>query len=113
MQQRIWGILNGILVLLDHLIGTRKERLRDREAERPGGLEIDDEIVLARLLHWQVARLLASEDAIDVSRGVAVLIENLRRVAHQAAGGDKQPVWVDGRQSMLRGHRTGSVPQNQ
>jgi hypothetical protein len=37
------------------------------EAERPGGLEVDHQLVLGRHLHGQVSGLLALEDAIDVT----------------------------------------------
>ena len=40
---------------------------RHGEAERLGGLEVDDQLVLGRRLHRQVGRLLALEDAIDVA----------------------------------------------
>src|SRR4249920_2641767 len=35
--------------LLDHLIGTDKQRGRERDAERLGGLEVDDQLELGRL----------------------------------------------------------------
>ena len=41
---------------------------RHVEAERLGGLEIDDQLELGRLLHRQVGWLLALEDAIDIGR---------------------------------------------
>jgi hypothetical protein len=50
---------------VDHLVGTQKERFRDRQAERLGGFEINDKLELCRVLHRQVGRLLALEDAID------------------------------------------------
>ena len=42
------------------------ERRRYREAKRLGGLEVDDQFIPDRCLHWQVGRLLALEDAVDV-----------------------------------------------
>jgi hypothetical protein len=41
---------------LDHLVGRGEQRLRDGEAERLGSTQIDHEIELARLLHWEVSR---------------------------------------------------------
>src|SRR5262249_9941329 len=37
--------------LFDHLIGAPEERQRDCEAERRGGLEVQDQLDLGRLLH--------------------------------------------------------------
>jgi hypothetical protein len=38
--------------LLNHLIRPLQERRRDRQAEGLGGLEVDDELQLRRLLDW-------------------------------------------------------------
>src|SRR5512133_3712310 len=54
--------------LLDHLISAGKQRGRHSEAERLGGLEIDHQLILCRLLHGQVSGLLAVEDAMHVDR---------------------------------------------
>jgi hypothetical protein len=43
--------------LLNHLIRPLQERRWDRQAERPGGLEVDDQLEFRRLLDWQVARV--------------------------------------------------------
>ena len=41
---------------LDYLVRAQQDRLRDRETECPGGLEIDDKLELNRLLDGQVDR---------------------------------------------------------
>jgi hypothetical protein len=51
---------------LDHLVGAKQERLWDCEAKRFGGLEVDDQRKLGRLLNWKVCGLFAAEDTIDV-----------------------------------------------
>ena len=41
----------GDRTLADHLISLDKERWRDRQSEGFGGLEIDNQLELGRLLH--------------------------------------------------------------
>jgi hypothetical protein len=43
---------------LDYLVGCRQQRFRDGEAERLGGLEIDDQFEFRGLLDREIARLL-------------------------------------------------------
>ena len=62
---------------------------RHREAERLRGLEIDHQFVFGRRLHRQVGGLLALEDAIDVAGRAPVLVDEIRPVGDQAAGGDE------------------------
>jgi hypothetical protein len=44
-------------------------------------------------LHWQIGRLLALEDAVDISGRAPVLVDLIWRIGNQAAGGDKVMVW--------------------
>ena len=46
---------------------------RDVEAQRLGGLEVDDKLVLRRRLHRQVGGLFALKDAIDVTGRLPVM----------------------------------------
>ena len=39
---------------LDHLIGERKQIVRDFDPERLGGLDFDYELKLGRLQNWQI-----------------------------------------------------------
>jgi hypothetical protein len=50
----------------DDLVGEREERRRDLQVKRLGGLEVDYQLVLSRLLDWEVGRFLPLQDAIDI-----------------------------------------------
>src|SRR5262249_30239999 len=54
--------------LLDHLIRLDEERRGDGEAERLGGLEIDDQQKFGRRLYRQVRGRRTPQDAIDIRR---------------------------------------------
>jgi len=59
----------GQRVLLDHLIRPQQQRLRDREAERLGGLEVDYQLKLGWLLDGEVSWLGALENSTRVISG--------------------------------------------
>jgi hypothetical protein len=56
----------GRLRSFDDLIRAQQHRLRDREAERLRGLEVDHQLELRRLLDRKVGGLRAFEDLVDV-----------------------------------------------
>jgi hypothetical protein len=47
----------------DHFVGARQQRRRHGDAERPGGLEVDDQLNLGWLLDRQIRRFCAFKDA--------------------------------------------------
>jgi hypothetical protein len=55
--------------LLDHLVGSHQNRVRDRQPERLGCPEVDDQLELRGLLDREVGGLGALEDLVDVARG--------------------------------------------
>src|SRR6266850_6029685 len=56
-----------IALLLDHLVGTDKQRRRYREPERLGGFEVEDKLEFCWLLYWQISRFGAFENLIDIN----------------------------------------------
>src|SRR5262245_62126511 len=91
----------GWIASFDHLVGAGEQRRGHFEAERFRRLEVDHEFVLCRVLHRQVGRLLALEDATDVSCSAAVLFDFISSVGDQAAIGDELADGVDRRQPVL------------
>jgi hypothetical protein len=71
--------------LFNYLIGTHQERLGNLQADRLGGLEIDDQIEFGWLQYRQVGGLLALEDAANINAGLTVAIGKQSPVAHQHA----------------------------
>ena len=53
--------------LLNKLIRPQQQRWRNREAERLGGLHIDDKLELRQLLDREIGRFRALEDLVDAS----------------------------------------------
>src|ERR1700721_2321993 len=80
-------------VSFDDLVGAGEGRLRagggglrHGEAERLGGLEIDDQLEGGRLLHRQIGRLGAVEDLSGVNADLAIYADEARPIADQPAG---------------------------
>jgi hypothetical protein len=48
---------------LNYLVRGGQQRFRDGKAERFGGLEVNDQFQLGRLLNWQIGWFLAFENA--------------------------------------------------
>jgi hypothetical protein len=72
----------------------------DGEAERLGGLEVDDELEFGRLLDLQVGRLLALEDASDIVAGLTERIGDVGTIAHQPAHHGLLAMWKAGGNQM-------------
>src|SRR5215469_695171 len=72
-------------LLFDDLVGAAEQRVWDGEAERLGGLEVDDELELCRLLDWQIGRLRTLQDLVHIGCGTPVHVTPVRPVRHEPA----------------------------
>src|SRR5260370_24153433 len=69
---------------------ARSKGLRDCQPERLGGLQVDHQLELRRLLDGKVGRLSAPEDSIDVTGRTPEPAKLIRRVGHEATSLDGQ-----------------------
>src|SRR6266511_5948084 len=73
---------------VNDLIRPQEYRLRDRQPERLGGLSIDDQLELRRLLHREVSRVRPFQDLVHINGGAAIEICSVRAVAQEASSLD-------------------------
>src|SRR5215469_3730809 len=76
----------GKKALFDHLVGGRKQRLRNVELKRLCSLEIYDEREFGHLLNRNIRRLFSFEDFVDKLRRTAVHLLDIRSVRQQYPG---------------------------
>src|SRR5262245_21710097 len=95
MQQRV--------VLFNYFVGTGEQCWRDVETERLGGLEVDGELELCRLLHRKVGGTGAPKNLVDVPGGAALQVRDACSIGHEAAGGDEVQRPVQRRQAQRDG----------
>src|ERR1700738_324172 len=87
--------------LFDHLIGEQLDRVGHLDVERPGRLQVDDELEFGGLQDRQVSGLRAFEDLTGVDADLTIHVENIGPIAHQPTGFDMpsastwQAVWAD------------------
>src|SRR3954454_4658221 len=65
---------------LDDLVSPRQKRRRHCEPKGAGGFEVDDELKLCWRLHGKVSRLLAPEDAVNITGCLSKLVKPIRSV---------------------------------
>src|SRR6267142_3999178 len=87
-----WPPTRPRLRSFDHLVRADREGLRNRQSERPGRSEVDEELELGWLLEGQLAGLGALQDLVDVVRRPADDGVEVGSVAQQrAALGPRSP----------------------
>src|SRR5215472_3537741 len=77
------------------LVGAGQDRWWDRQPQRAGGLEIDNQLEGRRLLDRQIGRLGALEYPSDVNAGLAIGSLAACSIADQAANGGEFALRVD------------------
>src|SRR5207245_9287375 len=77
---------------LDDLVCPRQHRWWDRQSERLGGFEVDDQLELGGLFDGEVGGLCAFEDLVDVGCRASNLVVKVHRIGHEAACLNKLPL---------------------
>ena len=90
---------------LDDLVGTGKDRRRDRQPERLCGLQVDDKFEPGRLLNRQIGGSGALEDLVDECGGALRVLSPCLSIGQEAAAFNELPPLVNRRQSVLRCER--------
>src|SRR5207253_9469494 len=67
---------------LDHLVGAQQERLRDRQAERLRGGQVDDEIECRRLLDREATGLRCAQTLDDIVGGTPEHVRPIWPIGH-------------------------------
>src|SRR5262245_36565036 len=71
--------------LRDHLVRPRQQRRRDGQSESLGGLQVDDQLELRRLLDGKLARLGALEDLVYVGSRTTEVVALVDPVGQQTS----------------------------
>jgi hypothetical protein len=61
-----------VIPLLNYLVGGGEQFIRDGEAKRPGGSEVDSKLEFGWQLHRQILRFFALQNAVDIKGGAAL-----------------------------------------
>ena len=87
--------------LFDHLVGELLNMHGHIDAEPLGGLEVNHQLKLCRVLHWQVAELGAPEYPVDVTCRLPELLSRVVAVRNQSTSLGIRNIWIDRRQPIL------------
>src|SRR5215472_13228899 len=90
------------LFLLNDLVRLGREIRRHLDAERLGGLKVDDQLKSGRLHHRQVCRFLPLENSSGIDASLAIAVADVGAVTHQAARQRVFTPLVNGRNGVSR-----------
>src|SRR5882724_2583314 len=76
-------------MLLDHPIRPRQHVRRNRQADLLGGFQIDDQLELLWLLHWEISGLGALEDFVHIRSRAPERVVRVCCIAHKPTSFDK------------------------
>src|SRR5262249_25684586 len=99
-QRNVCFVPKAEIQLFDDRVGTSEHCRWYCEAQCLSGFKIDRQLVLGRRLHWQVGRLLAFEDAIDIAGCAPIPLGKIGPVGDWPAASDERGLGVDRRQSV-------------
>src|SRR5262249_50684997 len=86
MRRRILSLSRGALVSFNDVIRPKHQRSRNRQPQRLGSLQVDDEFECGRLLNGQICGLGTFQDLVDVGGGTAEIFNIVGAVAHEPTG---------------------------
>ena len=75
------------LLSLNHLVCTQQQRWWDREAERLGGLEVDDQLESRGLQNRQIGRFGAFENPAGIDAKLTICVGNAGSIGRQGTSG--------------------------
>src|SRR6516225_403530 len=86
----------------DDLVDADEDRRWDRQSERLGGLEVDDQFVMGGLLEGQLGRTGAAQDLVDQGRTALEIVAEHRAIRQQPTCLGVVPHWIHRRQAKTR-----------
>src|SRR5437764_8993589 len=109
MQPRRWPAQAGRGASFDNLVRAGEEGLRYGQAERLGGLQVDDQLEIGGLFDRQFSRVGTFEDLGNINRSLDVSANDAWRIADKAACDDKLAPTIHDGNGILRCERHHAV----
>src|SRR5512132_1983160 len=81
-----FGPIADMATLFDHLVSATGQRKRDGDAERLGGLEVQEQFNFRDLLDRQLARFCALENPAGINADLSICVRTTASIAYQTAG---------------------------